>query len=107
MVKTEDTSPTSAGKKKRVEEEPIFEDVASKPLQLQRRRVWRACESCRYVVQPLTSAHRKELYQSLLFSLSTHVDGRRSSAMDVNQHARNAVCRGRNAPGSKPKIGPH
>lgn len=64
MVKAEDTSPNS-GKKKRFEEEPPFDDIVSKPLQLQRRRVWRACESCRYVLlNSLHSAHRNELYHS-------------------------------------------
>ncbi|KAJ3503856.1 hypothetical protein NLJ89_g8242 [Agrocybe chaxingu] len=47
MAKGEDSSSTS--KKKRDDDEPMLEDVVSKPLQLQRRRVWRACESCRHV----------------------------------------------------------
>ncbi|KDQ64825.1 hypothetical protein JAAARDRAFT_52756 [Jaapia argillacea MUCL 33604] len=34
-------------KKKRVEDQPLPPDVGQKPIQLQRRRVWRACESCR------------------------------------------------------------
>ena len=36
-------------KKKRVEDIPLSPDAGTKPIQLQRRRVWRACESCRYV----------------------------------------------------------
>ncbi|KAF6762750.1 fungal-specific transcription factor domain-containing protein [Ephemerocybe angulata] len=48
MVKGEDTTPTtSQGKKKRIEEEPMSPDAGARPIQLQRRRVWRACESCR------------------------------------------------------------
>ncbi|KAF9057367.1 fungal-specific transcription factor domain-containing protein [Panaeolus papilionaceus] len=48
MAKTEDSSAsTSQNKKKRTDDEPMLEDVSTKPLQLQRRRVWRACESCR------------------------------------------------------------
>ncbi|PPQ82937.1 hypothetical protein CVT24_012850 [Panaeolus cyanescens] len=48
MAKTEDsTTVSSQSKKKRSDDEPMLEDVSSKPLQLQRRRVWRACESCR------------------------------------------------------------
>ncbi|KAF9008701.1 fungal-specific transcription factor domain-containing protein [Cyathus striatus] len=34
-------------KKKRVDEEPLPPDAGQRPIQLQRRRVWRACESCR------------------------------------------------------------
>ncbi|KAF9485389.1 hypothetical protein BDN70DRAFT_871438 [Pholiota conissans] len=48
MAKGEDSSGSQQGKKKQPEEdEPMLEDVTAKPLQLQRRRVWRACESCR------------------------------------------------------------
>ncbi|KDR83360.1 hypothetical protein GALMADRAFT_205370 [Galerina marginata CBS 339.88] len=47
MAKGEDSSSMAPqSKKKRTEDEPMLEDAA-KPLQLQRRRVWRACESCR------------------------------------------------------------
>ncbi|KAJ8468401.1 hypothetical protein ONZ45_g17259 [Pleurotus djamor] len=39
---------THHSKKKRTDEEqPISPDIGQKPIQLQRRRVWRACESCR------------------------------------------------------------
>ena len=39
-------------KKKRVDDQgPLPPDLGSKPIQLQRRRVWRACESCRCVYQ--------------------------------------------------------
>ncbi|KAF9246983.1 fungal-specific transcription factor domain-containing protein [Melanogaster broomeanus] len=34
-------------KKKRIDDDAIPQDVGTKPIQLQRRRVWRACESCR------------------------------------------------------------
>ncbi|TBU48455.1 fungal-specific transcription factor domain-containing protein [Dichomitus squalens] len=35
-------------KKKRVDDQgPLAPDLGTKPIQLQRRRVWRACESCR------------------------------------------------------------
>ncbi|KAL4075802.1 fungal-specific transcription factor domain-containing protein [Scleroderma citrinum] len=34
-------------KKKRIDEEALPVDAGTKPIQLQRRRVWRACESCR------------------------------------------------------------
>ena len=36
-------------KKKRFEDDQLPPDVGQKPVQLQRRRVWRACESCRSV----------------------------------------------------------
>lgn len=39
-----------ASKKKRSDDDPLPPDVGQKPIQLQRRRVWRACESCRYVI---------------------------------------------------------
>ncbi|GBE79261.1 fungal-specific transcription factor domain-containing protein [Sparassis latifolia] len=38
---------THQSKKKRVEDQPLSPDIGLKPVQLQRRRVWRACESCR------------------------------------------------------------
>ncbi|KAF8974598.1 fungal-specific transcription factor domain-containing protein [Flammula alnicola] len=48
MAKGEESSSMAQqAKKKRSEDEPMLEDVSTKPLQLQRRRVWRACESCR------------------------------------------------------------
>ena len=37
-------------KKKRVEDQPLPSDAGQNPIQLQRRRVWRACESCRSVL---------------------------------------------------------
>ncbi|KAI0254283.1 fungal-specific transcription factor domain-containing protein [Lactifluus subvellereus] len=40
-------SMTHQTKKKRVEDQPLPSDAGQRPLQLQRRRVWRACESCR------------------------------------------------------------
>ncbi|KAG5646422.1 hypothetical protein DXG03_003472 [Asterophora parasitica] len=38
---------THQNKKKRNDDDPPPPDVGQKPVQLQRRRVWRACESCR------------------------------------------------------------
>ncbi|KAH7916738.1 fungal-specific transcription factor domain-containing protein [Hygrophoropsis aurantiaca] len=38
---------THQSKKKRIEEESVPQDAGTKPIQLQRRRVWRACECCR------------------------------------------------------------
>jgi hypothetical protein len=66
MAKGEDPSATIQSKKKLIEDEQMQDDATSKPLQLQRRRVWRACESCRYVLivlHPLSSA----LFFVLLF----------------------------------------
>ncbi|KAH8106241.1 fungal-specific transcription factor domain-containing protein [Cristinia sonorae] len=37
----------STSKKKRNDDQPLAPDIGMKPVQLQRRRVWRACESCR------------------------------------------------------------
>ncbi|KAF8845712.1 hypothetical protein BDN67DRAFT_961332 [Paxillus ammoniavirescens] len=48
MVQTEDIySMTHQSKKKRIEDDALTADAGTKPVQLQRRRVWRACESCR------------------------------------------------------------
>ncbi|KAI0301814.1 fungal-specific transcription factor domain-containing protein [Multifurca ochricompacta] len=40
-------SMTHQTKKKRVEDQSLPSDAGQRPVQLQRRRVWRACESCR------------------------------------------------------------
>jgi hypothetical protein len=40
---------THQSKKKRVDDDSLAPDAGAKPVQLQRRRVWRACESCRQV----------------------------------------------------------
>lgn len=45
-------SMTHQSKKKRIEDDSLPADAGSKPVQLQRRRVWRACESCRFVPHP-------------------------------------------------------
>ncbi|TFK43169.1 fungal-specific transcription factor domain-containing protein [Crucibulum laeve] len=46
MAKADD--PAALGvKKKRADDEPSTQDQSQRPIQLQRRRVWRACESCR------------------------------------------------------------
>ncbi|KAF8164985.1 fungal-specific transcription factor domain-containing protein [Crassisporium funariophilum] len=47
MAKGEDSSVATQSKKKRTDDEQMQDDTTNKPLQLQRRRVWRACESCR------------------------------------------------------------
>jgi hypothetical protein len=47
VVMLDNTPMTHQSKKKRIEDEALPEDVGKQPLQLQRRRVWRACESCR------------------------------------------------------------
>ncbi|TFY72503.1 hypothetical protein EVG20_g500 [Dentipellis fragilis] len=40
-------SMTHQTKKKRTDDPPLPPDAGQRPIQLQRRRVWRACESCR------------------------------------------------------------
>ncbi|TDL29327.1 hypothetical protein BD410DRAFT_758089 [Rickenella mellea] len=42
-----DQDSSHPSKKKRVEDQALPPDAGQKPVQLQRRRVWRACESCR------------------------------------------------------------
>lgn len=47
-------------KKKRVDDQASLPpDLGTKPIQLQRRRVWRACESCRYVRAPFYAHDRR------------------------------------------------
>ena len=55
-----DSLPTMlpASKKKRSSDDPLPPDAGQKPIQLQRRRVWRACESCRYVIISPLMYHR-------------------------------------------------
>jgi len=101
MAKGDDsTPPSSQSKKKRTEDEPMLEDASSKPLQLQRRRVWRACESCRYV-HPHPHRGRNNSAFSHYF---TYIGARRLNAMDVNLRVRNAPCQGLNALGCRRKI---
>ncbi|KAG1753815.1 fungal-specific transcription factor domain-containing protein [Suillus paluster] len=52
MVQHDDFySMTHQSKKKRIEDDPLPADAGAKPIQLQRRRVWRACESCRQKIK--------------------------------------------------------
>jgi hypothetical protein len=44
-----DHQANSQQKKKKADDPSIPPDLGMKPVQLQRRRVWRACESCRWV----------------------------------------------------------
>ena len=85
--------------KKNPEEDLLQPDVGQKPVQLQRRRVWRACESCRYLkfIRPFYH-HNKQLTHHVFV-----LGARRSSAMDANQRAHNALRRVRNVPGYRLK----
>jgi len=96
MAKGEDSlSAAAQSKKKRIEDEPKLEDVSAKPLQLQRRRVWRACESCRSA--PCVS----------VFAMLTFFPGaRRSSATDASRRARNVPRRAHSALGCRQRTGP-
>ncbi|KAF8917781.1 fungal-specific transcription factor domain-containing protein [Mucidula mucida] len=48
MAKTDASSSAAhQSKKKRTDDDAVSPDAGQKPIQLQRRRVWRACESCR------------------------------------------------------------
>ena len=63
MAKGEDSSSTAVqSKKTRTEDEHMQDDATTKPLQLQRRRVWRACESCRYVLIVVVVRHSSLSY---------------------------------------------
>lgn len=42
-------SSSQTNKKKRAQDHSLTPDAGTKPIQLQRRRVWRACENCRCV----------------------------------------------------------
>lgn len=45
-------------KKKRATEQQLPADAGQKPVQLQRRRVWRACENCRYVTMTYVNTQK-------------------------------------------------
>ncbi len=100
MTKGDPNTPMAhQSKKKRTDEEPPTQDPGQKPIQLQRRRVWRACESCRHV--DLTAVVFNE--KLILFSFT---DARRSNVMAANLPAPSAVHQARSALGCRPKIGP-
>lgn len=84
-------------KKKRVEDQPLPSDAGQRPIQLQRRRVWRACESCRSVSPPST------FFTSILIAyiFSSSPAGRRSSAMETNQLVLNALLQDPNVHGCR------
>ena len=50
MAESSDRQSNNYQPKKKKTDEPLPPDIGLKPVQLQRRRVWRACESCRYVL---------------------------------------------------------
>lgn len=90
-------SMTHQSKKKRIDDDSLPPDAGSKPVQLQRRRVWRACESCRYV------SVLRCLFDALFIpSIS---DARRSNATAANRLVRSARHRDLNVPGSRPRTG--
>lgn len=97
MAKT-DANPSAShhSKKKRTEEDSSTTETSQKPIQLQRRRVWRACESCRCVRSD--RVFRKAVAHPLF------AGGRRSSAMAVSLPVRSALRRARHVHGSKRKI---
>ena len=88
-------------KKKRVEDQPPPSDAGQRPIQLQRRRVWRACESCRCVSDSYLSMHPPtNIYaHRLLFSAVE----KRSNAMVTSQLVLSALRRDRNVLGYRRK----
>src|ERR1700722_8287515 len=95
----DNSSMTHQSKKKRMDEDnvPLPPDAGQRQIQLQRRRVWRACESCRSV-RPTTTSN--------LFIITNFISSgaKRSNVMVVNPLVLNARHRHPNVPGSKPKI---
>lgn len=88
--------PPSSSKKKRPDDDSLPPDL-TKPVQLQRRRVWRACECCRSV---LFLTH----FLSVHFLSSSFPTGaKKSSVTDASQLARSVLCQALNALGFKPK----
>jgi hypothetical protein len=80
MVQHDDFySMTHQSKKKRIDDDPLPTDAGAKPIQLQRRRVWRACESCRQVDRALHSHLCSQ--QELIAPIA---DVRKSSVMAVS-----------------------
>jgi hypothetical protein len=97
MVQHDDFySMTHQSKKKRIEDDPLPTDAGAKPIQLQRRRVWRACESCRQVDRALHLAFVPQ--QKLIAPIA---DVRKSSATAVSPLALSASRLDRNALGFK------
>jgi len=83
-------------KKKRMEDDGLPPDVGQKPIQLQRRRVWRACESCRYVDQwhhPIF--FDRPQFQPLVV--------KKLNAMGVNRLVPNALHQDHSVHGYRPK----
>jgi hypothetical protein len=87
-------------KKKRVEDQPPPSDAGQHPIQLQRRRVWRACESCRSV--SLLSLDVPMAHNQLVAFPAE----RRLNVMEVNQLALNALLRDRHAHGYRRRTEP-
>jgi hypothetical protein len=91
-------SMTHQTKKKRVEDQSFPTDTGQRPLQLQRRRVWRACEGCRSA----------SLLFLPLYLLITHFGSaeRRSNATGMSQLALSAAFPDRNVHGYRPRTEP-
>ena len=90
------TATMTSSKKQRLDSDQHIVDP-TKPLQLQRRRVWRACESCRCVISIYI------LLSIVVIGLTLDVGGRKSSAMEKNQLAPSVQRVVTNVLGYKPK----
>lgn len=94
------SSSTHQHKKKRVSvsvgnADELPPDVGVRPVQLQRRRVWRACESCRYALFCTACSRQTETGKT---------DARRSSATGVSRRAASAKRRTLSASGCRRRI---
>jgi hypothetical protein len=85
-------SMTHQTKKKRVDDQSLPSDAGQRPIQLQRRRVWRACESCRCVSSPSSSETPDRPPPSV---------AKRSNAMETNPPALSVLLHPHNALGCR------
>jgi len=97
MTKTDDAMAHQSKKKR--DDDPPPSNNGQKPIQLQRRRVWRACESCRSV--PFSPP------ENISPPTSPRPGARRSSAMDANPPAPSAPHPAHSAPGFRQKTALH
>lgn len=86
----ESTSPAPQKKKRvSISEQPLPD---TKSFQVQRRRVWRACESCRYVLSPL-------LMTPLMYNPPP--GGRKSNVTATSLRVHNVSVQSPSAPGCR------
>ena len=94
------TSMAQQMKKKRVDDQQPSADAGQRPVQLQRRRVWRACESCRCVSNSQHETARRVEFTTKIF----RTGARRLNATVQSPYVPNARPQGFNVLGFRPRI---